>query len=149
MQSLFLVQLFVLVLIALGSDVVILDSKNFEHLTQASSGATTGDWLVEFYAPWCGHCKKLEPIYDKVAAALVGTVNVAKVDVTANRDLGTRFEIKGFPTLKLLSKGKVYDYKGRRTEEELIDFARGGYQIQSAEDVAPPYAPPPPAPSPP
>lgn len=86
----------------------------------------------------CGHCKKLEPVYEKVASTLAGEVNVAKVDVTANRELGTRFEIKGFPTLKLFSKGKVYTFKGPRTEEKLIEFARGGYQIQSAEEVRPP-----------
>lgn len=50
-----------------ASNVVVLGDDNFEHLTQAGSGATTGDWLVEFYAPWCGHCKKLAPIYEKVA----------------------------------------------------------------------------------
>jgi thioredoxin-like negative regulator of GroEL len=40
-----------------GSEIVTLNSENFEHLTQASTGATTGDWLIKFYAPWCGHCK--------------------------------------------------------------------------------------------
>jgi thioredoxin domain-containing protein 5 len=76
--------------LGLSSDVVVLDSSNFEHLTQASTGATTGDWLVKFYAPWCGHCTKLAPTWDKVAEDLKGVVNVAKVDVTASRDLGTR-----------------------------------------------------------
>ena len=65
-------------------------------------------------------------------------MNVAKVDVTQNRELGTRFEIKGFPTIKLISKGKVYTYKGRRTVEDLAEFARGGYQVMSAEEVQPP-----------
>ncbi len=118
-----------------GSDVVILDSKNFEHLTQASTGSTTGDWLVKFYAPWCGHCKSLEPIYDDVAKQLKGEVNVAKIDVTANRDLGTRFEIKGFPTIKFFSKGNLYTFKGRRSAQELIEFVRGGYQIHQPETI--------------
>lgn len=126
-----------LVLIATG-EVIVLDSKNFEHLTQASTGATTGDWLVKFYAPWCGHCKKMEPTYAQVADALEGEVNVAKVDVTASRELGTRFDIKGFPTLKLISKGKVYTFKGRRSLEEITEFARGGYQIHEPEEVTPP-----------
>lgn len=124
---------------ALASEVVILDSSNFEHLTQASTGSTTGDWLVKFYAPWCGHCKKMEPMYEELAQKLKGEVNVAKVDVPANRDLGTRFEIKGFPTLKFFSKGKVYTYKGKRTVDDIIEFVKGDYMIQTSEEVNPPF----------
>jgi thioredoxin-like negative regulator of GroEL len=50
---------------------------------------------VKFYAPWCGHCKKLEPIWEEVADELKGVINVARVDVMASRDLGTRFSIEG------------------------------------------------------
>lgn len=59
---------------------------------------------MKFYAPWCGHCKKMEPTWDELATSLKGKVNVAKVDVTANRELGSRFDIKGFPTVKFFSK---------------------------------------------
>ena len=134
---LFYLTLFALLALSLG-EVIVLDSKNFEHLTQASTGSTTGDWLIKFYAPWCGHCKKLEPVYEKVADALEGVVNVAKVDVPQSRDLGSRFEIKGFPTLKFFSKGKVYTYKGKRTVEDIVDFVKGGYQIHEAEEVQKP-----------
>ena len=76
-----------------------LDIDNFEKLTQAATGSTTGDWLVKFYAPWCGHCKTLAPTWEEVANELKGVVNVAKVDVMSNRALGTRFEIEGmFPS---------------------------------------------------
>jgi protein disulfide-isomerase-like protein len=139
MWKLFLLSMVAIIaLISADSDVVILTSKNFEQITQASSGASTGDWLVEFYAPWCGHCKKLDPIYEDVAKRLKGEVNVAKVDVPANRELGTRFDIKGFPSIVLLSKGKSYVYKGRRTVEDISEFARGGYQIHQPETVQPP-----------
>lgn len=77
-------------------------------------------------------------MYEKAAEALRGEVNLAKVDVTASRDLGTRFDIKGFPTIMLFSKGKAYMYKGKRTVEDLVEFARGGYQIHQPEDVQPP-----------
>ena len=133
---------FLLVLVAVlaltcSGEVVQLTSQNFEHLTQASTGATTGDWLIKFYAPWCGHCRKMEPTYERVADMLQGEVNVARVDVPANRELGTRFDIKGFPSIKFLSKGKVYDYAGRRTAEDLVEFAKGGYQIQQPQEVMP------------
>ena len=118
-----------------GSDTVDLTSKTFEHLTQAATGATTGDWFVMFYAPWCGHCKELMPTWDKVASELKGEVNVAKVDVPLNRNLGTRFDIKGFPTLKLFSKGHIYTFKGRRSFDELTEFAKSGFHVHEPEQM--------------
>ena len=85
-------------------DVVELNESNFEHLTQLNSGATTGDWFVEFFAPWCGHCKRLAPTWEEVATELKGQTNVAKVDVTQNRAIGKQFGVKGFPTLLLFRK---------------------------------------------
>ena len=121
------------VLINGESDVVVLDSSNFEHLTQASSGMTTGDWMVEFYAPWCGHCKNLAPTFEEVATELKGEVNVAKVDAAKERAIGSRFEIRGFPTILFLSHGQVYKYKGKRTKEALVEFAKGGYKTKVDE----------------
>ena len=59
------------------------------------------DVLVEFYAPWCGHCKKLEPVYRDVAKRLEGvsTLVIAKIDATANDVEGV--DVEGFPTIKL------------------------------------------------
>lgn len=104
-----------------------LTDTDFEHLTQASTGATTGDWFVKFYAPWCGHCKTLEPTWEKLGARLKEAdgsyVNVAKVDATANPILNRRFSIQSFPTLLLFSHGKMKQYKGARTEDALFKFA--------------------------
>jgi protein disulfide-isomerase-like protein len=83
---------------SLASDVVTLTTANFDEQTKASTG-DNGSWLVEFYAPWCGHCKRLQPIWEELATDAKGQFSVGKVDVTENRDLGTRFEIKGFPTV--------------------------------------------------
>jgi protein disulfide-isomerase-like protein len=89
----------------------------------------------QFYAPWCGHCKTLAPVLEEVADELKGDINVAHVDVTQSRDLGTRFGIKGFPTVMLFSNGLIYTYKGRRTVEDLVVFAKGGFKTQEAEEV--------------
>ena len=62
-------------------------------------------------------------------------VNVAKVDCHNNRELGTRFDIKGFPTIKMLSKGKIYSYKGKRDVESIVEFARGGFRYEDSSEV--------------
>ena len=67
-----------------------------DHATPSSIYEILGaqDWLLEFYAPWCGHCKQLAPIWEKVASELQGKVNVAKVDAVENQELALMFKIK-------------------------------------------------------
>jgi len=83
------------------------------------------DVLVEFYAPWCGHCKKLEPVYKEVAKKLesVGTIIVAKIDATANDVEGV--DIEGFPTIKLWrasNKDEPLDYNGDRDVDGFLTW---------------------------
>ena len=77
----------------------------------------------------------MAPILEEVADELKGIVNVAKVDVMQSRDLGERFNIKGFPTVKLFSKGKIYTFEGRRSVEDLVAYAKGGFSDKDSEDV--------------
>jgi len=80
---------------------------------------------VEFYAPWCGHCKSLAPEYELVATAFKGqAVKVANVDADKHRDLGSRFGVTGFPTLKWFPAGakEPEAYQGGRTAKDLVDF---------------------------
>ena len=120
---------------SLPSDVVVLTESNFGKETQIDEGMTTGAWFVEFYAPWCGHCKKLAPAWEDLATALKGSVNVANVDATIHRSIGKRFGIKGFPTLKFFKDGKMYSYKGGRDVGSLEAFARGKYAEVEAEAI--------------
>ncbi|XP_076911469.1 protein disulfide-isomerase-like [Bidens hawaiensis] len=83
--------------------------------------------MLEMYAPWCGHCQKLSPILDKVAASFEKDTNVviAKMDASANDIVHEGFEIKGYPTLYFKSaSGKLLQYRGKRTKDKIIEFIK-------------------------
>ena len=83
-------------------------------------------WLVEFYAPWCGHCKKLEPEWSKAATMLKGQVKLGKVDATAEQSLGQRYEVGGYPTIKIfppMDKSAYEEYNGPREAEGITKVA--------------------------
>jgi len=87
---------------------------------------TTKDVLVEFYAPWCGHCKQLAPVYEQLGTELssIPSVVVAKIDATAN-DINPNLGVRGFPTIKLFpanNKQNPIEYDGDRTKEDLTTF---------------------------
>jgi protein disulfide-isomerase A6 len=104
------------------AEVKVLTADNFDGIALDSSK----DVLVEFYAPWCGHCKALEPVYEKVGKTFGNENNciVAKVDADSEKDLGGRFGIQGFPTIKFFSKTNKEgeEYNGGRSEQDFIDF---------------------------
>ena len=76
------------------------------------------DVFVKLYAPWCGHCKKLAPIWDELASK--SPVKIAKYDVTANDH--PDIKVEGFPTLRYYKNGKPIEYKGARTLDDLLSF---------------------------
>ena len=86
--------------------------------------------FVKFYAPWCGHCKKLRPDWEKLAsetAHLKDKVIVADVDCTSEtaKSLCEEHDIKGYPTLKRIHGSMVEDYTGGRSLEELKTYVEG------------------------
>uniref|UniRef100_A0A1L8EE44 Protein disulfide-isomerase n=1 Tax=Haematobia irritans TaxID=7368 RepID=A0A1L8EE44_HAEIR len=96
-------------------------AKNFDEVVMNNGK----DTLIEFYAPWCGHCKKLTPIYDELAEKLQDEdVVIAKMDATAN-DVPPEFNVRGFPTLFWLpkdSKNKPVSYNEGREVDDFIKF---------------------------
>jgi len=104
--------------IELDGGVMVLTTDNFE-----SAIADNNVVLVEFYAPWCGHCKKLEPEYVSAAKTLLedgSPAKLAKVDATENKDLATKFGVKGYPTLKYFKDGQPLEYTGGRTADTIV-----------------------------
>lgn len=97
-------------------------------------------FLVFPPAQWCGHCKSLAPIYEKVGKHFQGRDNVviAKMDATANDVVDSRFSVKGFPTIYLLTAtGEVMPFKGERTEADIIRFVEEFAAEADDEAVAP------------
>lgn len=83
--------------------------------------------LAEFFAPWCGHCKNLGPEFAAAADSLQETntdIKLAQVDCTTERDLCSKFDIRGYPTMKIF-KGEVEspsDYPGQRQSDAIINY---------------------------
>merc|ERR1711974_503453 len=109
-----------LVALTLASDVVTFNLENF------NPSIAEGRWFVKFYAPWCGHCKKLAPTWEEFATKSKGTYNVGKVDCTQHGDLCTSFGVRGYPTLKVIENGKYYDYQSARTIDAFEKFIKEG-----------------------
>ena len=102
---------------------------------------TTGKWFVKFYAPWCGHCKSLAPVWEELSGRFQESENndviLAKVDCTKEKEVCNRFKVTGYPSLKYFADRKMFTYKGSRSIDALYDFATEGYK-SALQDTIPP-----------
>ncbi|WOL09609.1 hypothetical protein Cni_G18362 [Canna indica] len=102
------------------TDVVVLSDGNFSDFL-----AKHRHVMVEFYAPWCGHCQALAPEYAAAATALRDEdVVLAKVDATEENELAQRFEVQGFPTVLFFIDDVHKDYPGQRSRDGIITWIK-------------------------
>lgn len=120
-----------------NNEVMHLTSETFNDYTKADEST-----LVMFYAPWCGHCKKMKPEYEKAAAQMKLEKikgSLAAVDATKDAQLAKRFNVKGYPTIKYFRFGEfIWDTPQLRESNAILNFMK---------DPKEPPAPPAPEPS--
>ncbi|KAL2332041.1 hypothetical protein Fmac_019622 [Flemingia macrophylla] len=117
-------------------DVVVLKANNFSDVVKSNRFV-----MVEFYAPWCGHCQALAPEYAAAATELKAEgVVLAKVDATEESELGQQYDVQGFPTVYFFIDGIHKPYNGQRTKDAIVAWIKkktgpGVYNITTLEDA--------------
>ncbi|KAJ1861788.1 protein disulfide-isomerase precursor [Coemansia sp. RSA 989] len=118
-----------------GSHVKVLTTDMFKEWTASQSLA-----LVEFYAPWCGHCKNLAPMHEKLGQLVKGSgVVIAKMDAIANDvpPSESALQIDGFLNIVRIrgEDNSIIEYKGKRSLESLLEFIKGSAAAKVAIDL--------------
>ncbi|KAK2196790.1 bifunctional Thioredoxin [Babesia duncani] len=123
--------------------VVELTDSNFSKLVLSDEAS---QWLVMFYAPWCGHCRQLEPEWTRMSS-ISKDAKIGRVDCTVNTNLTAQFGIKGYPTIKLLNQGpksasNAITYQGPRNANDILEFAKTHFHnigpplfVESTQDL--------------
>lgn len=101
--------------------VITITSKNFEEEVSKSDVPV----LLDFWASWCGPCKMVSPIVDKVAEEVEGSAKVGKINVDEEQELARSFNIMSIPTLMVINNGKLVKQSvGVMSKEEILDMLK-------------------------
>ena len=86
--------------------------------------------MVKFYAPWCGHCKNMASTWEKFEGSYNGKtingkkINIIEVNGDEKGDLTKKYQVNGFPTIKMFAGGKTLDFEGERTYDAFESFLK-------------------------
>lgn len=104
---------------AFAGKISVIDEQNFDSKTKS------GTVLVDFYAEWCGPCKRLGPVLELVADDMGNKVKIYKVNIDKSPNLANRYEVQGVPTLILLengeAKGKLVGFRDKSAVKKFIE----------------------------
>ena len=103
----------------MSENLIELNESNFDEIT------TSGKVLVDFWAPWCGPCKQLAPILEKVKAEVGDEASIGKVNVDENPSLAAKFNVRSIPTILLFNNGELSEtLVGLKRQDELVNLIR-------------------------
>ncbi|KAK9871296.1 hypothetical protein WA026_011565 [Henosepilachna vigintioctopunctata] len=120
-----------------------LTDETFEHLTQAATGATTGDWFVMFYTSDCVDCQRMQARWEAVGAKIKSRTNIARLNrATTGAATARRFDVYHVPAFVLFRQGKMYKYQIQKYDiDSLVSFAQDWYRNVQGERVPPQKTP--------
>ena len=103
-------------------EVIRLNNDNFNKEVMEADKTV----LIDFYADWCGPCKMMSPIIDKIAEELDGNVKICKLNVDEAQDMAMKYNVMSIPTLIIFKNGSVVDtIVGLRSKEEILETLKG------------------------